>query len=298
MFLHKSILITEVNVKNPDPVLAQKLLSQFGGATGELTAALTYWTQSFHTTIPGIRDMLQDIGTEEFSHLEVIAMLIEQHTTRAPANVRDAAYNSTLFALRGPGPHLVDDQGTWWDARYVQEGGHVVRDLRSNVAAEAGALNTYEALLKITEDEGTRKALNELATREVSHQQMFMEALASLNAVSEPLFGDLEPSKSVNLYFNTSSGTGADLRGPWNSEPAFQYVPDPLQHIAQQQSGNSAISNEMLASEQLAKAPHSTQSMVGPGPRRGGLNPGLLGEKTGQGETIHSSNAGSGTGQR
>ena len=286
MFLHKSVLITEVNVKNPDPVLAQKLLAQFGGATGELTAALTYWTQSFHTTIPGIRDMLQDIGTEEFSHLEIIAMLIEQHTTRAPANVRDAAYNSTLFALRGPGPHLVDDQGTYWDARYVQEGGHVVRDLRADVAAEAGALDTYESLLKITDDEGTRKALNVLATREVSHQQMFMEALASLNAVSEPLFGDLKPDSTVNLYFNLSSGPGSDLRGPWNSEPAFQYVSDPLQHLTQQQGGTTAASNEMLASEQLANAPHSTQAMVGPGPRRGGLNPGLLGEKTGQAETI------------
>jgi Mn-containing catalase len=295
MFLHKSVLITEVNVKNPDPVFGQKLLTQFGGATGELTAALTYWTQSFHTTIPGIRDMLQDIGTEEFSHLEVIAILIEQHTTRATANVRDAAYNSTLFALRGPGPHLVDDQGTYWDGRYVVEGGHVVRDLRANVSAEAGALNTYEALLRITDDEGTRKALNVLATREVSHQQMFMEALASLNAVSEPLFGDLQPGPTVNLYFNMSSGTGADLRGPWNSEPAFQYVADPVQHLAQRQGGNNAASNEMLAGEQLANAPQSTQSMMGQGPRRGGLNPGLLGEKTGQGPTNKSS---SGSAQR
>ncbi len=297
MFLHKSVLITDVDVKNPDPVFGQKLLAQFGGATGELSAALQYWTQSFHTTIPGIRDMLQDIGTEEFSHLEVIAMLIEQHTTRASANVRDAAYNSTLFAIRGPGPHLVDEQGTFWDGRYIDEGGHVVRDLRADVAAEAGALNTYEALLKITDDEGTRKALNVLATREVSHQQMFMEALASLNATTEPLFGDLKPGPTVNLYFNLSSGTGADLRGPWNSEPAFQYVADPVQHLTQANGGNNAASNEMLASEQLANAPQSTQSMIGQGPRRGGLNPGLMGEKTGQGQTNRNS-GGSGSGQR
>ncbi len=102
MFLHKSVLITEVKVENPDPVFAEKLLEQYGGATGELTAALTYWTQSFHTTVPGIRDMLQDIGTEEFSHLEVIAMLIEQHTTRASQKSRDAAYNSTLFGSAAP----------------------------------------------------------------------------------------------------------------------------------------------------------------------------------------------------
>src|SRR4051812_15866357 len=36
-----------------------------------LTAALQYWVQSFHTEDAGIRDMLQDIATEEFSHLEM-----------------------------------------------------------------------------------------------------------------------------------------------------------------------------------------------------------------------------------
>jgi Mn-containing catalase len=48
MFLHKSILIHEVRVQNPDPVFAEKLLEQYGGATGELSAALTYLTQSYH----------------------------------------------------------------------------------------------------------------------------------------------------------------------------------------------------------------------------------------------------------
>ena len=39
MFLHRPILQTEVNVRNPDSLFAEKLLEQFGGATGELTAA-------------------------------------------------------------------------------------------------------------------------------------------------------------------------------------------------------------------------------------------------------------------
>ena len=41
MFLHKSILIHDVRVQNPDPVFAEKLLEQYGGATGELSAALS-----------------------------------------------------------------------------------------------------------------------------------------------------------------------------------------------------------------------------------------------------------------
>ena len=214
MFLHKSILIHEVRVQNPDPVFGEKLLEQYGGATGELTAALTYLTQSYHTDNPGIRDMLQDIATEEFGHLEVVALLIEQHTNKASANLQDKAYQSTLFSIRGPGPHLVNSKGLSWDGRYVNEGGHVVRDLRANIAAEAGGRCHLRTAHRHEYDDGTREALGRSGIREVSHTHMFMEALKSLNALDQPLFGDLKPDETVNLYFNLSSGPGADERGP------------------------------------------------------------------------------------
>ena len=260
MFIHKPLLVTEVSVKDADPKFAEMMLEQFGGATGELTAALTYWTQSFHTENPGIRDMLQDIGTEEFSHLEVIAMLIEQHTMAASKDLQDAAYKSTLFSLRGPGPHLVDSKGTFWDSRYVNEGGDVTRDLRANLAAEAGALQTYENLLKYAQDEGTRKALNNLATREVSHTHMFMEALKSINKLDEPLFGDLKPDDTVNLYFNLSSGNGSDLRGPWNSEPAFQYVSDPYPSLEKKFSGKPGSNEMQLIGGERSQRSQATQT--------------------------------------
>jgi Mn-containing catalase len=92
---------------------------------------------------------------------------------------------------------------------------------------------------------GTRDALRHLATREVSHTHMFMEALRSMNALDQPLFGDLKPDDTVNLYFNLSSGPGADERGPWNREPTFQYVADPLQNAMQEHGGRTKGSNEM-----------------------------------------------------
>ncbi len=256
MFLHRPILQHEVRVQNPDPKFAEKLLEQYGGATGELTAALTYWTQSFHTDDAAIRDMLQDIGTEEFSHLEIVAMLIEQHTKHASQSAQESAYKSTLFAIRGRGPHLVDSKGAFWDARYVNEGGHTARDLRADVAAEAGALQTYETLLKYAPDDGSRNALRFLGTREVAHTHMFMEALRSMNKLTEPLFGDLKPDESVNVYFNMSSGPDADLRGPWNSEPAFKYVANPLQHEHQQHAGHPG-SNEMKMTPNQGGAEHA-----------------------------------------
>lgn len=227
MFLHKKQLMHKVEINEANPRFAQLLLEQFGGATGELTAALQYWVQSFHCEQAGIRDMLQDIAIEEFSHLEVVGRLIEAHTKNAD---QTEAFKSTLFAVRGMGPHFLDSQGNAWSANYVNEGGHIVRDLRADIAAEAGARQTYEELIKLAPDAGTKDTLVFLLTREISHTQMFMKALDSLGKLTDPMFGNIQPDETVDLYFNLSSNGQVDERGPWNSEPNFRYIADPM-HI-------------------------------------------------------------------
>ncbi len=227
MFFHKKQLMYDVKVDGAQPQFAEMLLEQFGGATGELTAALTYWTQSFHVEDKAIRNMLQDVAIEEFSHLEMVGRMIEQLTEKSTGDVKDAAFKSSLFAIRGIGPHLVDSKGQAWTAAYVNEGGNVVRDLRADIAAEAGARQTYEALIKLSPDQGCTKALTFLLTREVSHTEMFMRALDSLGKLTDPLFGNVRPDETVDLYFNTSKDGALDLRGPWNSAPAFRYIEHP-----------------------------------------------------------------------
>lgn len=224
MFFHKKDLIHEVNIKEANPRYAQLLLEQFGGATGELSAALQYWVQSFHVENAGIRDMLQDIAIEEFSHLEMVGKLIEGHTKNVD---QTEAFKSTLFAVRGVGPHFLDSQGSAWTAAYLNEGGDVVRDLRANIAAEAGARQTYEELIKLATDEGTKQTLVHLLTREISHTKMFMKALDSLGKLDDPFFGNIQPDETVDLYFNLSSGNEQDERGPWNSDENFEYVANP-----------------------------------------------------------------------
>jgi Mn-containing catalase len=222
MFFHRKETMMPVEVKKPDARYGQYLLEQFGGATGELTAALTYWVQSFHITDAGIRDMLQDIAIEEFSHLEMVGKLIEQHTSKLD---QKDVYDAPLFRIRGMGPHFVDSQGHAWTAAYINEGGNVVRDLRSNIASEAGARQTYEALMKMSKDEGTTKVLHHLLTREITHAQMFMTALDGMGKLDDPYFGTVKPDDTVDLVFNLSHGQ--DERGPWNSQPKFRYVEDP-----------------------------------------------------------------------
>lgn len=214
-----------VKIDAPDPRFAQLLLEQFGGATGELSAALQYWVQSFHTEDAGIKDMLQDIATEEFSHLEMIGKLIEMHTDNVD---QTDAFKSTLFAVRGKGPHFLDSQGSAWTATYLNEGGSMVRDLRANIAAEAGARTTYESLIELAPDQGTKQTLVHLLTREISHTKMFMKALDSMGKLTEPFFGNIQPDSTVDLYYNLSSDGAKDERGPWNSDENFRYIADPM----------------------------------------------------------------------
>ncbi|NJN59490.1 MAG: manganese catalase family protein [Leptolyngbyaceae cyanobacterium SL_5_9] len=224
MFFHKKETIHTVNTGAANPRFAQLLLEQFGGATGELTAALQYWVQSFHVEDAGLRDMLQDIAIEEFGHLEMIGKLIEEHTKNVD---QTEAYKSSLFAVRGMGPHFLDSQGSAWTASYINEGGDVVRDLRANIAAEAGARQTYESLIKLSTDEGTKRTLVHLLTREISHTKMFMKALESVGKLDDPFFGNVQPDETVDIYYNLSSN-GKDERGPWNSDENFKYVAQPL----------------------------------------------------------------------
>lgn len=227
MFFHKKELIHNVEIKEANPRYAQLLLEQFGGATGELSAALQYWVQSFHVEDAGMRDMLQDIAIEEFSHLEMVGKLIEGHTKNVD---QTEAFKSTLFAVRGVGPHFLDSQGSAWTANYLNEGGDIVRDLRANIAAEAGARQTYEELIKLATDEGTKKTLVHLLTREISHTKVFMKALESLGKLDEPFFGTIQPDETVDLYFNLSSDGEKDERGPWSSDENFEYIADPATH--------------------------------------------------------------------
>jgi Mn-containing catalase len=221
MFLHRKELFRNVSVGTPDARFGQYLLEQFGGATGELTAALQYWVQSFHVEDAGNRDKQQDIAIEEINHLEMVGKLITQHTSKLD---QTGVYEAPLFKMKGIGPHFIDSCGSAWTAAYINEGGNVVRDLRANIAAEAGARQTYEALIKRTEDEGTIEALTHLLTREITHANMFMKALEAMDKLDDPFFGNIAPDETVDITFNLSQGE--DVRGPWNSGK-LKYVENP-----------------------------------------------------------------------
>src|SRR5580692_2649916 len=79
MYHHVKKLMYTVRVDRPDPAFGNMLLEQFGGANGELAAAMQYSVQGLNCEDPERKDLLMDIGTEELSHLEIVGTLARMH---------------------------------------------------------------------------------------------------------------------------------------------------------------------------------------------------------------------------
>ena len=231
MYHHVKKLMYTVRVDEPDPHFGNMLLEQFGGANGELAAAMQYSIQGLNCDDPARKDLLMDIGTEELSHLEVIGSLARLHL--APTKFkREAAAADPLIAIAGGGGvNLFNSMGNPWTADYLKITGELDVDLRSNIAAEARAKIVYERLINFCDDVGTKDALQFLMTREITHMKAFSAALESL---SKPPFsiGKIPPTKPlVDQYFNDSTGEGdrgeIDTTGPWNEGNGWQIVESP-----------------------------------------------------------------------
>jgi Mn-containing catalase len=229
MYHHVKKLMYNVTIGEPDVRFGNMLLEQFGGANGELAAAMQYTIQGWNCIDDlGRRDLLLDIGTEELSHLEVVGALIRMHLKPLKTN-REAAEADPLVTIAGGGGvALFDSMGNPWTSTYLKITGELDVDLRSNIAAEARAKIVYERLIDHTDDPGTIDALQFLMTREITHMKSFQAALESME---KPMFsiGMLKPTPGiVDEYFNGSTGDGdegdEDMNGPWRSSYGLHAV--------------------------------------------------------------------------
>ncbi len=259
MFQHVKDLQFNARVSHPDARFGKLLLEQFGGPNGELKAAMQYFVQAFscRKPYPDKYDMLMDIATEEFSHLEVVGAMIQMLLTGVNADLKNTADESDLtrlldgqqakedtihqaminphfFLESGGGPMPTDSQGVPWSGTYVNANGDLTVDLRSNIAAESRAKIVYENLMKFTDDPLAKESLRFLMTREVAHAQMFEAALNSIQPNFPPGILQSDPRHS-NKYFNMSNGE--KFKGPWNEgkSPQFkedwEYIADPVKHV-------------------------------------------------------------------
>src|SRR4051812_2567200 len=231
MYHHVKKLMFTVRVDEPDPRFGNMLLEQFGGANGELAAAMQYSIQGLNCEDPDRKDLLMDIGTEELSHLEVVGCLARMHLKPSKFD-RQAAEADPLIAIAGGGGvNLFNSQGNPWTADYLKITGELDVDLRSNIAAEARAKIVYERLINFCDDAGSKDALQFLMTREITHMKAFAAALESMK---KPAFsvGRIAPTPGlVNQFFNDSTGVGdegeIDTRGPWNEGGEWEFLESP-----------------------------------------------------------------------
>ena len=219
------------------------LLEQFGGANGELAAAMQYSIQGFNCDDPARKDLLMDIGTEELSHLEVVGTLARMHLKPMKKTAKAAEADPLIAIAGGGGVDLCNSMGNAWTADYLKITGELDVDLRSNIAAEARAKIVYERLINFTRRSGhNRRAAVPDDARNHAHEGVHGGAGQPGQGSDFPSARSRPPPELVNQYFNDSTGTGdegeTDARGPWNEGNGWEYVEAPaFREIRSEEAG-------------------------------------------------------------
>jgi Mn-containing catalase len=301
MFHHVKELQFNARVSGPDPRFAKMLLDQFGGPNGELKAAMQYFVQAFpcRHAYPDKYDMLMDIATEEFSHLEIVGATVTMLLNGINGDLKNASERSDLMKLMkgkavrddfaheahtnirfltesGGGPMVTDANGVPWSGFFVNANGDLTVDLRSNIAAESRAKIVYEHLMQFTDDPYVKESLAFLMTREISHFQMFGAALADIQPNFPPGILQGDP-RFTHVYYNMSNGVSVrgpwnECQGPWQHGEQWTYVEDPHRHVIDTQgqlnikaTGTSHSESEAKGIEKmLAKERSAEVNMAAP----------------------------------
>lgn len=175
MWKYEKKLQYPVNIKNKDLKMAKYLLAQYGGPTGELSAALQYLNQRFTMPDDKGKSLLSIIGTEELAHIEIIASMIYQLMKGASVEEMKNAGLGGKFAQLDSALFPSDVFGNPFSAAYINTTGDFIADIESDMASEQRARATYEHLMDLTNDPDVLGPLSFLRQREIIHYQRFKE---------------------------------------------------------------------------------------------------------------------------
>ena len=177
MWIYEKKMEYPVKIKRSNPKLAKIIIAQYGGPDGELGAALRYLSQRYTMVTPEAKAVLNDVGTEELAHLEIIGAIVHQLTARATPQEMAAAGLSADYVDHGLGVYPQSAGGIPWSAASIQSKGDPITDLHENMAAEQKARSTYEYILDLVDDPDVADPIKFLREREVVHFQRFGESL-------------------------------------------------------------------------------------------------------------------------
>lgn len=181
MWNYSKMLQYPINIKNKNPKLAKWIISQYGGPDGEIEASLRYLSQRFAMPDQRAKATLNDIGTEELAHLEMVGTLVHQLTRDASIEDIENAGLGAYYTDHGLDVYPQAAAGFPLSTLAISAKGDPIANLQEDLAAEQKARATYEKLIDLSRDDpDVVDVLRYLREREVVHFQRFGEALRNV----------------------------------------------------------------------------------------------------------------------
>ena len=177
MWQYQKKLQYPINIKKPNPKLANIIITQYGGPDGEIAASLRYLSQRFATPYAELKGLLTDVGTEELAHMEMVGTIVYQLTRNLTIEEIKKSGFDKYFVDHTTGIYPVAASGAPFTAAYLQSKGDVITDLHEDLAAEQKARTTYDNILRLVKDPDVADPIRFLRAREIVHFQRFGEAL-------------------------------------------------------------------------------------------------------------------------
>ncbi len=199
MFYHVQNLINPIVVDEPDPSAANALQEGLGGQFGEMRTMMQYLFQSFNFRgkATSYLDLIQGVGIEEISHVELISKTIAQLLDgasgymgdkydvpgsggKATMNMAKEQKNPHHFIVGAQGALPVDSVGNPWSGSYVYNHGNLVLDLLNNLLLEATGRTQKCRIYQMSENKTLRATVSFLIVRDEAHEMAFAKALETL----------------------------------------------------------------------------------------------------------------------
>jgi Mn-containing catalase len=238
---------------DPDPEAAAHVQELLGGRFGEMSTLMNYTYQSFNmrgrTKIKPYYDLVANIATEEYGHIELVSAVINGLLTGAAAG--DEPHDTPLKGLKdgaglrhhwinsGLGALPVNSLGQGWNGEYVFNSGDLVLDLLHNFFLENGARMAKIRVYETTDHPIARQMLGYLFVRGGVHALAYAKALEELTGVDlkkmlpipkipDADFKEARPFVDRGLHarlYRFSPDDFKDITAVWRGEHPFDGAP-------------------------------------------------------------------------
>lgn len=203
MFFHVQRLINDIEQDEPDPAAANALQEGLGGQFGEMRTMMQYLFQAMNfrgADAKPYRDLIQGIGTEEISHVELIGTTISRLLDGSPRyqgkptdpldtpgaggatplNIALDTSNIHHYLVGAQGALPVDAAGNPWSGSYVYNSGNLVLDLLYNLMLESTGRLQKCRIYEMTDNKTARSTIAYLIVRDQAHENGYAKALETL----------------------------------------------------------------------------------------------------------------------